>query len=414
MNKKINLNLIKYFILISLFLVFVMANFALADENVIKYGVILPLTGPYDALGDDQLKGTELAVEQINAEGGVLGKKVELYVRDSQLDGGIALRKAKELVDEEGIKIIGGSLSGAVSRVLNEFAGKNKLLYMAYCQSDMVTGEDINKYGFTNMVNPYMDVMTVSKYAFGNLGKKWFSLTADYRWGHRLLQAWLYSSGLEGGEFLGNIYVPLGTTNYTTYIPRILAANPDFLVMNNLGTDQTAAIKQASQFGLTNKMKIVCSKTTILTAKECGAVYNSDVYGGVDFYWKLEDKYESARNFVRAYWDKYGFPPRQDGESAYFATRTIFDAVKRAGTDTDIDKIIDAILSGKYAWTKGEEEYMPNGQRVESFLVLRGKGEKAEGWDVADIIIEMPGEEIVRTLDQAERDFPNCEIELPK
>jgi branched-chain amino acid transport system substrate-binding protein len=374
----------------------------------------LPLTGPYAALGDDQLRGTELAIEQINAEGGVLGKKIELFVRDSQLDGGTALRKAKELLNEQGVKFIGGSLSGAVSRILNEFAEKNKIIYMGYPQSDMVTGEDINKYGFASMVTPYMDVMAISNYAFENLGKKWFSITADYRWGHRLLQAWLYSSGLEGGEFLGNIYVPLGTSNFIPYIPRILAADPDFLVMNNLGTDQTAAIKQVNQFGLTKKMKIVCSKTTILTAKECGEIYDGDVYGGVDFYWKLEDKYESARNFVEAYSAKFGFPPRQDGESGYVATRVLFDAIKRAGTDTDIDKIIDKILAGKYAWTKGEEYYTINGQRVQSFIVLRGKGEKAEGWDVADIVAEVPGEEIIRTPEQAQLDLPNIEIELPK
>jgi len=400
--------------LVGLICYLIISSSVLAQEDVIKYGVVVPLTGAYAALGQDQLNAAQLAVEQINAEGGVLGKQVKLYWRDSQLNAGVALRRIKELLEQEGVQFIGGSLSGAVSRVINEFAGKNKIIYMGFPQSDMVTGEDINMFGFANMVTPYMDVMAVSSYAFENLGKKWFALTADYRWGHRLLQAWLYSSQLHGGEFLGNIYAPLGTSNFTAYMPKIMAAKPDFLVMNNLGADQTAALRQAAQFGLTKRMKIVCSKTTIITAKEVGEIYDENVYGGVDFYWKLEEKYETARRFVRAYWDKYGFPPRQDGESAYVATRTLFDAIKRAGTDKDPYKIIQAILEGKYSWTKGEEYYTLFGQRAESFLVLRGKGKRAEGWGVVDVVEEVPAEKIMRTPLQAWLDLPNRYIELPK
>lgn len=389
-------------------------NPSLAQENVIKLGVLSPLTGAYDALGQDQVNATMLAVEQINNAGGVLGKKIEVFVRDTQLDGGIALRRAKELVEEVGVDFLAGSLSGAVSRIINEYAGEQKIIYMAYCQSDMVYGEDRNDYGFGCMVTPYMGVMAVSKYAFDNLGKSWYALTADYRWGHRLLQAWIHSSGLEGGEFLGNSYVPLGTTNYLTYIPKVLSAKPDILVLNNLGADQTAAIKQAVQFGLTDRTKIVCSKTTILTAQEAGDAYDENVYGGVTFYWQLQDKYETARNFVEAYWDKYGFPPRQDGECSYWAVRTLFDAVERAGT-LNSEAVSEALLSGKYPWTKGEEYFTPYGQRVTSFLTLRGKKDKTggEGWDVVDIVAEAPGEQIIRTEEQAASDWPNIEIPLP-
>jgi putative dehydrogenase len=83
-------------------------------------------------LGDDQQKGAELAAESYNSQGGVLGRKVEILVRDSQFNGGVALRKAKELVFEQKVDFIAGSLSGAVSKVFNEFFAKSKVIYMGF------------------------------------------------------------------------------------------------------------------------------------------------------------------------------------------------------------------------------------------------------------------------------------------
>ena len=233
-------------------------------KDTIKYGAMFPLTGVYSALGADQMRATELAVEEWNAKGGILGHKLAWVYRDDQLNGAVALRSAKELLEEEKCDFIGGTLSGFISLAINEFACKNKILYMAYCQSDMVLGKDLCKYGFAFMVIPYSAALAVSKYALENLGKKWFSITADHRWGQSLLEGWIWQSEQMGGKFLGNVYTPLGSTDFTTHFPKIMAANPDFVVMNNLGTDQTAAIKQASELGLTKKMKIVFTKTSLI------------------------------------------------------------------------------------------------------------------------------------------------------
>lgn len=385
-----------------------------AAADTIKVGAILPLTGPYAALGDDQQKGAELAAEMINKKGGCLGKTVEIVVRDSQLNGGVAVRKAKELVFEEKVDFLAGSLSGAVSKVINEFACKNKIIYMGFPQSDMVTGEDICRYGFSGMVTPYMAVMAMSQYAFDNLGKKWFALTADYRWGHRLLQGWLHSSEKNGGEFLGNVYAPLGTDDFSAFLPQIMAKNPDFIVFNNLGRDQNAALKQAHELGILGRTPIVCSKTTVLTMKEVYPIYDKSVYGGVDFYWGLEDKYGTAKTFVRAFWDKYGRPPRQDGESGYTQIMALIAAVEKAGT-TDSDKVIAALEALKFAFTKGEEYYQKcNHQRAESYVVLRGLGKEAKDWKVAEVVEEVPASKTMRSCEQAEKDLPNANIELPR
>jgi branched-chain amino acid transport system substrate-binding protein len=376
-------------------------------QKVIKYGTMHPLTGAYSVLGRDQQRATELAVNEWNAKGGVLGHKIVWVSRDDQLNGAVALRMAKELVEEEKCDFIGGTLSDAISLAINEFACKNKIPYVAYCQSDMVLGSHQCKYGAAFMVIPYSAALAVSKYAFQNLGKKWFAITADYRWGHSLLKGWFRQSEQMGGQYLGNVYVPLGTSDFSIYYAKIMAANPDFIVMNNMGADQTAAIKQANELGLTKKMKIVCSETAMHTIKELGSTYDENVMGGMTFFWKLQDKYPTSKKFVENYMKKFGDPIEQDGESGYVATNVLFMAIEKAGSVTDKDKIMKAMEGIKYELTKGPEYVRAcDRQRVQSYLLVRGKGEKAKDWDIADIIAEIPGEEILLSCEDNAKKLP--------
>jgi branched-chain amino acid transport system substrate-binding protein len=384
-------------------------------QDTIKYGTMHPLTGVYSVLGLDQQRATEMAVEEWNAKGGLLGKKIVWISRDDQLNGAVAIRRAKELVEEEKCDFIGGTLSGAISLAMNEFACKNKVPYVAYCQSDMVLGADQCKYGAAFMVIPSSAALAVSKYAFEKLGKKWYSITADYRWGHSLLEGWIWQSEQMGGKFLGNVYAPLGATDFSTYFAKIMAANPDFIVMNNLGADQTAAIKQANELGLTKKMKIVCSKTAMHTIKELGAAYDENIMGGMTFYWKLRDKYATSKKFSDAFQKKYGKPIEQDGESGYVATNVLFMAVQKAGTVTDKEKIMNAMEGLKYELTKGPEQVRAcDHQRVQSYLIVKGKGKKAKDWDVADIVAEIPGESIIMSCEDNAKKFPFANVKLPK
>jgi len=257
--------------------------------------------------------------------------------------------------------------------------------------------------------------MGTASYAFKNeKGKKWFSLTADYRWGHRLLQGWIHASDVYGGEFLGNIYAPLGTSDYSAFIPRIMAANPDFIVFNNLGRDQSASLKQLSEMGLIGKKNVYCSKTTILTMKDIYPIYDEHVYGGVDFYWELQDKYPATKKFVKHFWDKNGRPPRQDGESGFHQIMALLDAVQRAGT-TESLAVIKALEDGKYTFSKKEEYYQKcNHLRAETHYVLQGKGKDAKGWSLANIVAEIEPETTMRNCEWARKDLPNVNIPLPK
>jgi branched-chain amino acid transport system substrate-binding protein len=386
-----------------------------APQGAIKYGTMHPLTGPYSAQGADQMKATQLAVEEWNARGGVLGRKIEWIYRDDQLNGAVGLRRAKELIEEEKCDFIGGTLSGAISLAVNEFAAKNRTPFLAYSQNDMALGSDFTKYGFDFMCLPYSAALATSKYAFTKLGKKWFSVTADYKWGHSILEGWIWQSEQMSGQFLGNVYAPLGATDFSTYFTRIMAAKPEVLVINNVGADQTAALKQASELGLTKRMKIVCTKTTLSTLKEVGAAYDENVLGGMTFYSGLRDKYPASKKFLDAYIKKFGQPVEPDGESGYVATNVLFMAMEKAKTTTDKEKIAATMEGMKYTLTKGPEYVRAcDHQRVQSYLLVRGKGRKANGWDLADIVEEVPGESIIMSCADNAKNLPFVNVKLPK
>ncbi len=349
-------------------------------------------------------------------EGRRAGQKIEWVYRDDQFNGAVALRRAKELVEEDKCDFIGGTLSGAISLAINEFACKEKVPYLAYCQSDMVLGSDQCKYGFAFMVIPYSAALATSKYAFDKLGKKWFSITADYRWGQSLLEGWMWQGQQMGAQFLGNVYAPLGATDFSTYFTKIMAAKPEVLVMNNLGADQTAAIKQASELGLTKKMKIVCTKTALSTLKEVGPAYDENIMGGMTLLLGPPRQVRDCQEVHgRLHEEVRRSPSSRTGRCGYVATNVLFMAMQKANTTTDKAKIVAAMEGLKYQLTKGPEYIRAcDHQRVQSYVLVRGKGKKAKGWDLADIVAEIPGDSIIMSCEDNAKKMPFANIKLPK
>jgi branched-chain amino acid transport system substrate-binding protein len=376
---------------------------------------LFPLSGPFSAMGTDMRNGSEVALQEINATGGVLGKPAEVVVGDDEFKAPIAIRKYKEMVDGAGIKVIGGTLSGGIAVAVNEWACKNKVLYMSFCHSSLPLGRERCGYGVMTGLIPYQSGVATAKYSFQNLGKTWMMVTQDYRFGHDELAAWLTTSEKMGGKFLGNIYSPLGQVDYSAHIPKIAATNPDILVINVYGQSMDAIIKQLGEAGLTNKkMKFVIPKSHLYSIKAAGAFYNENFYGGHGFYWTLQDKFPKAKKFVEAYGKKHGMPPSQDAELGYTGTLTLFEAMNKAGTTSDVDKLIATLKGFKVNSVKGPEEIRACDQvRVSSWIIVRGIGAKASGWNFGEVVAEIPGQETMESCENNIKDVPYGMVKLP-
>jgi branched-chain amino acid transport system substrate-binding protein len=394
------------------FLTLIFSGVALAKPIA---ALLFPLSGAAAAMGNDMRNGSQIAIEELNAKGGVLGNPIEVVVGDDEFQAPIAIRKYKEAVDSIGVKVIGGTISGAISLAVNEWACKNKVLYMSMCHNSMPLGKEFCKYGFVSGMIPYQTGVATARYAFQNLGKSWMILTQDYRFGHDELAAWMVTSDKMGGKLLGNIYSPLGTVDYSAHIPRIAATKPEILVLNLYGQSLDAAVKQLGEAGLTNsKMKFILPKSHLYVIKAVGATYNENFYGGHEFYWTMQEKFPKAKQFVETYFKKHGIPPSQDAEGGYTGTRAIFEAMNIAKTTTDVDKLVKTIEELKMDYNKGPEQFRACDHiRMTSCVIVRGIGPKATQWNFGEVVAEIPWQDTLESCENNKKDIPYGTVKLP-
>ncbi len=379
-----------------------------------KFGIAVPLTGPYGAYAEEMKRGAMMAVDEINATGGVLGQPAKLLIRDDELNAGIALRRYKEMIDGENLSVIGGTLSGGMGVTINEWASKNDKIYMSFCDSRMGYGKDYSDNGFSVGVSGYIQGEAIAQYAFANVGKSWVIIVADYGWGHECLKGWLSASQKYGGKFLEAIYVPLGTKDISSFLPKILSLKPDMLVFATYGSDLTTGIKQCTEMGLTKKMKIMVNKTALPLVKEVGDAYNENIFGTMTFYWKHVAYAPHAQKFIETYTKQYSKPPLQDTDRGYTGTKAVFEAMRRAGTVSDIAKIRKELEDYVFVTNKGPEMIRAcDHNRTQSVLIVQGKGAKAEGWDLVNVVDELPYWSVMQNCQNAREDNPYGKIALP-
>ncbi len=228
-----------------------------AADNV-KIGLDNPLTGTYAAVGKNELIGCQLAVDQVNAKGGILGRKVELLVEDSTSgDAGTAVQKARKLIDRDKVNFLLGNVNSALAAAMANVAyEKSVLMVDPGGHTDPITGTNCHWDVFRVCNTTQMEANAVAGTLIKKAGKKWYYITPDYAFGHTL-QAGLEKACTKlGGTKVGGDLTPLGTTDFSSYLIKAQAANPDVIIFLVAGDDAVNALKQAVQFGLDKKLHL--------------------------------------------------------------------------------------------------------------------------------------------------------------
>jgi len=227
-----------------------------ADE--VKFGLNDLLTGTYAELGKNEQIGCQLAIEQINSKGGVLGRKAQLLVEDStSADTGIAVQKARKLIERDKVDFFLGNVNSAMAIALGEVSNELKKLHIVTGgHTDSVTGTDCHWNVFRVCNTTRMETNSVSKTLFSKYGKKWYFITPDYAFGHTLQEGFEASLKQFGGTEVGASLTPLGATDFSSYLIQAQAANPDVIIFLLAGQDMVSALKQTVQFGLDKRFHI--------------------------------------------------------------------------------------------------------------------------------------------------------------
>lgn len=365
--------------------------FASAQSGPIRIGLPVPLTGPYGAEAQDQVRNAQLAIKEFNDAGGLGGRKAELLVRDDKLNPAEAATRALELIEKDRVDFIVGSLSAATQLAVNNVIKQRKVPYISISQSDAINeAADFSRYTFHESLNPHMTTQAVGRYVFRK-GMRVAFLTADYAYGHEMTRGFTRVAGEVGATVVGEIKHPLGATDYSAFLPRLMALRPDVIVFNNFGRDNQISIKQAGDFGMKGAMKFVTPVLTYTSRTAAGpGVYNG-VIGGSSYYWRIEADTPSAKAFNDRYRQAYGGAlPSDYGSMAYSAVKSLLMAVKAAGS-SDKEKVVDALAALRYDTYKGVQSYRAcDHQSVQSVLVIQSTAAPKGSPDIFKVLQVAP------------------------
>ena len=226
-------------------------------ETPLRIGMVDPMTGVYAAVASNEVHGARLAVEQINAKGGVLGRPIELLVEDSANDVGTGVQKTRKLIERDQVNFIIGDVNSGIAQAMAQVTAEKKVLHVVSGgHTDGITGKDCkwNVYRVCNTTR--MEANSISDLLFTKYGKKWHFVTPDYAFGHTLQEACADNLKKLGGTVTGNELTPLGTSDFSAYLIKARAARPDVLLLLVQGSDMVNCLKQIVQFGIDKQIHV--------------------------------------------------------------------------------------------------------------------------------------------------------------
>jgi branched-chain amino acid transport system substrate-binding protein len=381
-------------------------------------GITVPRTGTYAVQGEDELKGYLLAVEHLNSGDplikaispkttkGVLGKEVKYGVADSAAKPNTAVQEQTRFINENRAVLMTGSTSSAVAVALNKFAQREKVLYVTGISgSNDTTGKDCARYAFRQCFYGQTAAAALGPILLKTFGKnrKAAYLTPDYTYGHTVQKAMADYLGQNGGWTVATNQVsPLGAPDFSTYLLNVSNSGAEILINVNWGNDAVLSIKQAKQFGILDKQKLVIPYQIPFLSKEVGAEIMQGVYAATDFWWTLEDKYPLARMFVESFQKKYGYRPEWGAENAYMSFALWADGVERAGTFYP-PAVIKALEAGHHNDSVVGDVYFraADHQLVRPVIIVRGKkpGDMKNAEDFWEVVEVVPGAPLMQAPD---------------
>ena len=340
--------------LVALWAAAALAPLPATAADTIKIGFPMPLSGPAAVYGVPVTKGAELAVADINAKGGVLGRKLELLPRDSKANADEAVRLARELIIKNNVDFLSGTLTSAEAPAVSTIAKENKVVFVApVAKTTRLTApENLHPYIFRLASNT-----TIEGHTAASLMAKWgevkrvATIAPDYAYGRDAVAAFVdHLKKLRPDiEIVDQQWPKLGEADFTAFITAQMGKKPDAVECNVFGGDFVTLAKEAGPLGyfkaINNRMVDGAEVGTVDEAEALGADYPfgivSDAYDPV--IWGEGEPAEHKvfiENLKKAMNNQYGSGWAVMG---YMAVVAISEGVKKAGS-TESDKVSKALL----------------------------------------------------------------------
>jgi branched-chain amino acid transport system substrate-binding protein len=316
--------------------IFLAAPTARAASNKVVIGDIDDMSGPYaDGIGPGGVEAARMAIEDFG--GSVLGNKIELLVTDHQNKPDIGLQKFREWADRDGLTMVLGGSNTGVSIAMSTIAKEKKTPFFAIgAAGASLTGKDCTPYTVQYAYNTTALSNGTATTMVKHGGKNWFFLTADYTFGSQLQGAAAKVVEASGGKTIGAVRVPLGTSDFSSFLLQAQGSDAQVLAFANAGNDLTNSLKAFDEFGLSRTMKPAALLAFITDIHAMGLKTAKGLYLTTAWYWDLNDR---TRAFAKRFFEKIKRQPTMLQAAYYSATLTYLNAVKTANS-TDADKVM--------------------------------------------------------------------------
>jgi branched-chain amino acid transport system substrate-binding protein len=319
-------------------------SFSQAAEPI-KIGFVHSLSGPGSMFGKPCLDAAEIAASEINAKGGVLGRKIEIIARDDKTKADEGLREAKDLVLSKKVDYLMGTVSTAASMAITGFAKEQKKLFIVTTsQSTIITAEKGHRYVFRISTNASACVRSIARRAAELPYTKYYMIGPDYEFGHSAIKEfWTTLKKLKPNvEMIKEAYPPLGTPDFKPYISAILASGAEAGYSSLWGGDWINFAKQAKAMGYFQKIKDVGQEHGLVeVSMALGKDMPEDILSGSHYpFWAI--KTAKSDNFVKKFKEKTNSYPGLGAVGGYVTVNALAQAIAKAKS-ANTEKVIDAL-----------------------------------------------------------------------
>ncbi|MCP5265615.1 MAG: ABC transporter substrate-binding protein [Burkholderiaceae bacterium] len=322
----------------------VATGFALpaAAADVVKIGEVNSYKA-FPAFTAPYKNGMMLAVDQINAAGGLNGKKVELITRDDSAKPGEAVRAAEELVSREGVDVLAGTFLSHIGLAVTDFAKQKKVFFLAAEPlTDKIVWAGGNRYTFRLRPSTYMQVAMLVPDTAKMAKKRWALVYPNYEYGQSAAATFkkLLAAAQPGVEFVTEQATPLGKIDAGSVVQALADAKPDGIFNVLFGADLAKFVREGNTRGLFKGREVV----SLLTGEP---EYLDPLKGEAPDGWLVTGypwdgiKTPEHDAFLKAYEAKYKEPPRLGSIVGYSTIQSLAAGIRKAG-GTDTEKLIAA------------------------------------------------------------------------
>lgn len=312
----------------------------------IKVGIISPLTGAWTVYGKAHYSGFELAVEEINKAGGVLGRPIEIVVGDSKTEPRIVVEQANRLIRQERVDFLAGTFSSAERNAAGPVVAQSGklLLYPTWYegQSQEFYPGVCNKGIFMFGPEPSQQVWPHVEYIMKKHGKRFFLIGSDYAWPRETNKMFKEKFKEFGGEVVGEVYVPFNTPQYESVLRDIRNAKTEVVFHSLTGSDTVNFRRQMHAAGMNKDIALWTVDDEEVVTSGLGPEVSAGAYVSFDYFMTIDQPNNKA--FLEKFRAKYGPDALVNtvGVGMYNAAHMLALAIAKAGA-TDTAKVRDAL-----------------------------------------------------------------------